>query len=147
MNLDPFDKCSDTDIWTALEQSHLKPFVELQPAKLTHPISEGGENLSVGQRQMVCLARALLRRSTVLIMDEATGSVDVETDKLIQNTIRTAFANCTILVIAHRLNTIIDSDRVLVLDNGEIREFDNPQTLMKNPNSLFYDMCKEAGLV
>jgi len=147
MNLDPFNKHTDADVWTALEQAHLKTFVDTLPAKLEHAISEGGENLSVGQRQLVCLARALLRKSRILIMDEATAAVDMETDALIQNTIRSQFDDCTILIIAHRLNTIIDCDRVMVLDAGAVKEFDNPQKLMSQPDSLFYGMCKEAGLV
>lgn len=117
------------------------------PAGLNHEVSEGGENLSVGQRQLICLTRALLRKSKVLILDEATAAVDLETDDLIQRTIRTEFKDCTILTIAHRLNTILDSDRVIVLDKGNIVEFDSPANLMLKKDSLFYAMCKDAGLV
>ncbi|CCH58178.1 hypothetical protein TBLA_0A03800 [Henningerozyma blattae CBS 6284] len=113
---------------------------------LNTKLSEGGSNLSVGQRQLMCLARALLVPSNILVLDEATAAVDVETDQLIQETIRSAFKNRTILTIAHRLNTIMDSDRILVLDKGEIKEFDSPQTLLGDKDSLFYSLCEQAGL-
>ncbi|XP_049823783.1 multidrug resistance-associated protein 1 isoform X8 [Aethina tumida] len=146
INLDPFEKYSDDEVWRSLEHAHLKNFVKGLPSGLQHEVTEGGENLSVGQRQLICLARALLRKTKVLILDEATAAVDLETDDLIQRTIRTEFKNCTILTIAHRLNTIMDSDRVLVLDKGQIVEFDSPATLLLNSKSIFYSMCKDAGL-
>ncbi|XP_070185918.1 multidrug resistance-associated protein 1-like isoform X2 [Littorina saxatilis] len=147
MNLDPFDKHTDEDLWKALEHAHLKNFVQGLPAGLLYECTEGGENLSVGQRQLLCLARALLRKTKVLILDEATAAVDLETDDLIQGTIRTEFAECTVLTIAHRLNTIMDYTRILVLDAGKIAEFDAPQTLLQNSDSIFYGMAKDAGLV
>ncbi|XP_046388373.1 multidrug resistance-associated protein 1 isoform X3 [Ischnura elegans] len=147
MNLDPFEKHSDADIWRALEHAHLSSFVKSLSAGLQHEVSEGGENLSVGQRQLICLARALLRKTKVLILDEATAAVDLETDELIQTTIRTEFKECTILTIAHRLNTIMDSDRVIVLDKGRIVEFDSPAKLLESRTSVFYGMAKDAGLV
>ncbi|XP_076266257.1 multidrug resistance-associated protein 1-like isoform X4 [Rhynchophorus ferrugineus] len=147
MNLDPFDSHSDEEVWRSLEHAHLKSFVKGLPAGLNHEVTEGGENLSVGQRQLICLARALLRKTKVLILDEATAAVDLETDDLIQRTIRTEFKSCTVLTIAHRLNTIMDSDRVIVLDKGRIVEFDTPSSLLAQSNSIFYGMCKDAGLV
>ena len=114
---------------------------------LQHSIAEGGENLSVGQRQLVCLARALLRKTKILVLDEATAAVDLETDELIQATIREEFADCTILTIAHRLSTIMDYDMILVLQNGEKIEYDSPEKLKANSSSVFYSMCKDAGLV
>uniref|UniRef100_A0AAG5CWJ4 ABC-type glutathione-S-conjugate transporter n=2 Tax=Anopheles atroparvus TaxID=41427 RepID=A0AAG5CWJ4_ANOAO len=147
MNVDPFNNFSDDQVWKALELSHLKAFVKGLPAGLAHEIAENGENLSVGQRQLVCLARAILRKTKVLILDEATAAVDLETDDLIQKTIRTEFADCTILTIAHRLNTILDSDRVLVLDKGLVAECDSPQSLLANKETIFYSMAKNAGIV
>ncbi|KAL1397170.1 hypothetical protein pipiens_009960 [Culex pipiens pipiens] len=147
MNVDPFKDYSDDQVWKALELSHLKSFVKGLPAGLDHEIAENGENLSVGQRQLICLARAILRKTKVLILDEATAAVDLETDDLIQKTIRSEFADCTILTIAHRLNTIIDSDRVLVLDKGLVAECDNPQKLLADKSTIFYGMAKNAGIV
>uniref|UniRef100_A0A8C6DPB9 Uncharacterized protein n=1 Tax=Moschus moschiferus TaxID=68415 RepID=A0A8C6DPB9_MOSMO len=145
MNLDPLDKYPDHELWEVLELCHLKEFVQSLPEKLLHEISEGGENLSVGQRQLVCLARALLRKTKILILDEATASIDFETDNLVQTTIRKEFSDCTILTIAHRLHSIIDSDRVLVLDSGRITEFETPHNLI-HKRGLFFDMLTEAGI-
>ncbi|XP_058451157.1 multidrug resistance-associated protein 1 isoform X4 [Malaya genurostris] len=147
MNLDPFNAHSDEDIWKALEHAHLKVFVKGLTAGINHEVSEGGENLSVGQRQLICLARALLRKTKVLILDEATAAVDLETDDLIQRTIRTEFKECTVLTIAHRLNTIMDSDKVIVLDKGHIKEYAAPNELLQSKSSAFYSMAKDAGLV
>ncbi|KAM3916377.1 multidrug resistance-associated protein 1-like [Leptodactylus fuscus] len=146
MNLDPFDNYSDEDTWTALELAHLKSFVSGLPDGLNHICSEGGENLSVGQRQLVCLARALLRKTKILVLDEATAAVDLETDDLIQTTIRKEFKDCTVITIAHRLNTIMDYTRIVVFDKGEIVEFDTPATLLEN-KGLFYSMAKDANII
>lgn len=116
------------------------------PKGLQYEITEGGQNLSVGQKQLVCLTRALLRRTKILILDEATAAIDLETDDLIQKTIRTEFKDCTVLTIAHRLNTIMDSDRIVVLDKGRILELDTPANLIANTGSVFYGMYKDAGL-
>uniref|UniRef100_A0A8C6UBB9 ABC-type glutathione-S-conjugate transporter n=1 Tax=Neogobius melanostomus TaxID=47308 RepID=A0A8C6UBB9_9GOBI len=146
MNLDPFDTYSDEEVWSALELAHLKNFVSNLPDKLGYECSEGGENLSLGQRQLVCLARALLRKTKILVLDEATAAVDLETDMLIQSTIRTQFEDCTVLTIAHRLNTIMDYTRVIVMDRGHISENDSPANLIAQ-RGQFYRMCREAGLV
>ncbi|XP_051473900.1 ATP-binding cassette sub-family C member 2 isoform X2 [Apus apus] len=145
MNLDPFDHYTDEEIWKALELAHLKTYVQALPEGLLHLVSEGGENLSVGQRQLVCLARALLRKAKILILDEATAAVDLETDHLIQTTIRSEFADCTVLTIAHRLHTIMDSNRVMVLQAGRIVEYDSPEELLKK-QGIFSAMAKDAGI-
>uniref|UniRef100_A0A7E4ZTZ1 Multidrug resistance-associated protein 1 n=1 Tax=Panagrellus redivivus TaxID=6233 RepID=A0A7E4ZTZ1_PANRE len=143
-NLDPFETYSDAAIWEALEHAHLKDYVRGMPDGLQHTITEGGDNLSVGQKQLLCLARALLRRSKILVLDEATAAVDLHTDALIQETIRKEFATSTIFTIAHRLNTILDYDRVMVLDKGEIKEFDSPAVLLANKTSAFAAMVADA---
>ncbi|NXE36191.1 MRP1 protein, partial [Ptilorrhoa leucosticta] len=144
-NLDPLGKHSDLELWEVLELCDLKDFVQSLPKKLLHEISEGGENLSVGQRQLVCLARALLRKTKILVLDEATASVDMETDNFVQSTIKREFHNCTVLTIAHRLHTVMDSERVLVLDAGRILEYDTPQNLLQQKGA-FSEMVAEAGI-
>ncbi|XP_075450089.1 multidrug resistance-associated protein 1-like isoform X3 [Ascaphus truei] len=146
MNLDPLEKHSDAELWKALEMCHLKSFVQSLPKNLYHEISEGGDNLSVGQRQLICLARALLRKTKILILDEATASIDMETDNLLQTTIRKAFCDCTVLTIAHRLHNVLDSERVLVLDAGRVVEFDTPERLMQKKGGVFSNMVSEAGI-
>lgn len=146
-NLDPAGRWTDTEIWRALELSHLKHHVEKMPGKLDAPVRESGNNLSGGQRQLIALARAMLTETNVLVLDEATAAVDVETDKLVQKTIRKEFQNRTILTVAHRLNTIMDSDRILVLSYGEVVELGPPDQLLKNTNGAFYSLAKEGGLV
>uniref|UniRef100_A0A914DZE1 Uncharacterized protein n=1 Tax=Acrobeloides nanus TaxID=290746 RepID=A0A914DZE1_9BILA len=139
-NLDPFNEYSDGDLWSALEYAHLKAFFKIQQNGLYHVIAEGGENISIGQRQLVCLARAILRKSRILVLDEATASIDVITDSLIQRTIQDQFQDSTIITIAHRIHTIIDYDRIMVLDHGKVVEFDSPKNLMANKKSLFHFM-------
>ncbi|KAM5272344.1 ATP-binding cassette sub-family C member 2 [Ctenodactylus gundi] len=145
MNLDPFNNYSDEEIWKALELAHLKPFVSGLQLGLSHEVTEAGDNLSIGQRQLLCLGRALLRKSKILVLDEATAAVDLETDHLIQTTIRNEFSHCTVLTIAHRLHTIMDSDKIMVLDNGKIIEYGSPEELLEK-SGPFYLMAKEAGI-
>nr|UOU03335.1 ATP-binding cassette subfamily C1-4 [Brachionus rubens] len=147
INLDPFGEYSDTQIWNALEHANLKEFVKSLDKKLEFECSEGGNNLSVGQRQLICLTRALLRKTKIMILDEATASIDHNTDEIIQSTIRSQFKECTILTIAHRLNTIMDNDRIMVLDKGRLVEFDSPANLLSNISSIFYSMAKDADLI
>lgn len=146
-NVDPFGAYDDKTLWKALETSHLSNFVQTLEKGLESEIAEGGENFSVGQRQLVCLARAVLRKTKVLVLDEATAACDLETDSLIQKTIREEFKNCTVLTIAHRLNTIMDSDRIMVLEQGKISEFASPENLLKNRKGVFSGMASAAGLI
>uniref|UniRef100_A0A8C4IMQ3 ATP binding cassette subfamily C member 4 (PEL blood group) n=1 Tax=Dicentrarchus labrax TaxID=13489 RepID=A0A8C4IMQ3_DICLA len=144
-NLDPFRQHTDEDLWNALQEVQMKAVVEDLPNKLETLLTESGSNFSVGQRQLVCLARAILRKNRILIIDEATANVDPRTDSLIQQTIRDKFQECTVLTIAHRLNTIIDCDRILVLAAGRIQEYDQPYVLLQNQDGLFYQMVQQTG--
>lgn len=139
-NLDPFSQRTDDQIWDAIESSHLTAVIQAVEGKLDGLVSENGENFSVGQRQLICLARALLRRSKILVLDEATSSIDVETDKLVQETIKKQFINCTVIIIAHRLNTLMSCDKVIVMNDGIVIESDSPKKLSSNPNSVFKSM-------
>uniref|UniRef100_A0A4W6BT59 ATP-binding cassette sub-family C member 5 n=1 Tax=Lates calcarifer TaxID=8187 RepID=A0A4W6BT59_LATCA len=143
-NLDPWDQYSDSEIWEALEKTHIKEMVSQLPHSLHSEVTENGENFSVGERQLLCVARALLRNSKILILDEATAAIDTETDRLIQETIRCAFGSCTTLIIAHRLNTVMSCSRVMVLDNGQILEFDTPAALLADESSRFRAMIQAS---
>ena len=147
LNLDPFSLYSDTELWNVLDLVNLRSYVQTLESGLHHSITEGGNNLSVGQRQLICLARALIRKTKILILDEATAAVNVETDTIIQRTIRQQFSECTIFTITHRIETVIDYDRIMVLHNGEILEFDNPSKLLQTEDSIFRSMAYEAGLI
>ncbi|KAI6212523.1 hypothetical protein M3Y94_00035900 [Aphelenchoides besseyi] len=143
-NLDPWNRMDDTRLRSALRKAHILNYVDSLNGGLDHEITEGGQTFSVGQRQLLCLARALLRRSQFLILDEATASVDLETDRFIQKTIRENFANSTILTIAHRLDTIRDFDRVMVMEQGRLIEFDRIDRLLQNENSRFARMVRAS---
>lgn len=145
-NLDPGHVHDDTEIWSVLEHARLKDHVSSMEGGLEAKINEAGSNLSAGQRQLISLARAMLTPSNILVLDEATAAVDVETDRMLQTTLRSElFAHRTIITVAHRLNTILDSDRIVVLDKGEVVEFDTPQNLLKK-RGIFYGLVKQAGL-
>ncbi|KAJ2081996.1 hypothetical protein H4R24_001912 [Coemansia sp. RSA 988] len=145
-NLDPFNKYCDQEIWRVLEQAHLADYIRSKDERLEFVVSQNGENFSVGQRQLICLARALLKQAKVLVLDEATAAIDIATDELIQQTIRTEFKNCTVLTIAHRLNTIIDNDMVLVIDGGRLAEYDTPQNLLAKKDSLFAKFAENTAI-
>jgi ATP-binding cassette, subfamily C (CFTR/MRP), member 4 len=151
-NLDPFKKFNDNELWYALEMVGMKNTIDTNSDKLDANVSENGSNWSVGERQLICLARAILRNSRVVVMDEATSSIDTKTDKIIQDFIRTKsglFANSTVITIAHRLNTIIDYDYILVLDDGRVMEYDTPYTLLQkkaeDPSAYFLRLVNEMG--
>ncbi|KFH62096.1 hypothetical protein MVEG_11735 [Podila verticillata NRRL 6337] len=146
-NLDPFNETSDADLWEALERAHLKSHISSLAGGLSYEVAQNGENFSIGQRSLICLARALLRKTKVLILDEATAAVDVETDDLIQKTIRKEFKDRTVLTIAHRIKTVMDSDKILVLEKGRVQEYESPSELLKKKGSLFYKLAKKAGEV
>ena len=143
-NMDPFDEYNDDQIWAALERCGMKQSVEEMPNMLAGTVAEYGENLSAGNRQMLVLGRACLKKSRILLLDEATSSVDYETDQEIQRTIREAFPGCTVLTIAHRINTIMDSDKILVMKDGLAAEFGPPQELLKESSSLFSEIVRHA---
>ncbi|XP_054158398.1 ATP-binding cassette sub-family C member 4-like [Oppia nitens] len=144
-NLDPFGECDDSFIWEVLEKVQLKDTINRFPQKLDQRISESGGSFSVGQKQLICLARAILRNNKILVLDEATANVDPQTDALIQDTIRNEFSNCTILTIAHRLHTIMDYDKVLVLDAGRLAQFDAPHNLVQDRDGIFAQMIETTG--
>ncbi|KAM7291291.1 multidrug resistance-associated protein 1-like [Ixodes scapularis] len=144
-NLDPAGQYGTEELWSALDRSHLGDTFR-KNGGLDFEVSEGGLNLSVGQRQLVCLARAVLRMSKVLVLDEATASVDTKTDLLIQQTLRNVMSECTVLTIAHRLHSVITSDRIVVMDHGRILEVGSPAQLLADTTSSFYAMALEAGI-
>ncbi|KAG0325521.1 hypothetical protein BGZ99_000575 [Dissophora globulifera] len=144
-NLDPLGKHSEQELWQALETTDMKDYVQRQEGGLDAVVASQGENLSVGQRQLVCLSRALLVKAKVVVLDEATASVDLETDSLIQKAIRVDFASSTVITIAHRLNTVIDYHRVLVMEQGQVAEYDTPRKLLSDSNSAFSKLVDETG--
>ena len=143
-NLDPFNNYTDEEIWSALQRASLHELIAQDPAGLEKVVEEHGMNYSVGQRQLLCVARALLRKSKVILMDEATASIDLETDMKIQKTIREEFSDSTVVTIAHRIHTIIDSDKVMVMELGRLKEFDKPSVLLSDKNSMFSQLVEKS---
>ena len=145
-NIDPTEKFLDAEIWQVLEDVHLRDLIERLENELYHEMVEGGKNFSVGERQLICLARALLQGNKIIVMDEATANVDFKTDHMIQETIRDTFKNSTVLTIAHRVSTIMDCDRVLVLHEGRVVEMDEPAVLLANEDSLFTQLTRHSQM-
>nr|QVT92371.1 ABC transporter [Salvia miltiorrhiza] len=145
-NLDPLEEYTDEQIWEALDKCQLGDEVRKKAEKLDFAVSENGENWSVGQRQLVCLGRVLLKKSKVLVLDEATASVDTATDNLIQQTLRNHFCDSTVITIAHRITSVLDSDMVVLLDNGLLKEYDTPEKLLEDQSSLFSKLVAEYSM-
>uniref|UniRef100_A0A7N6ACJ0 ATP-binding cassette, sub-family C (CFTR/MRP), member 9 n=1 Tax=Anabas testudineus TaxID=64144 RepID=A0A7N6ACJ0_ANATE len=141
-NLDPEKTCTDDRLWEALEIAQLKNMVKALPGGLDAVVTEGGENFSVGQRQLFCLARAFVRKSSILIMDEATASIDMATENILQKVVMTAFADRTVVTIAHRVHTILTADLVIVMKRGNILEYDKPETLLEQEDGMFASFVK-----
>lgn len=142
-NLDPLNEYSDQRVWEVLDKCQLGDLVRQNPKKLDSAVVENGENWSMGQRQLFCLGRVLLKKSNVLVLDEATASVDSATDAIIQDTIRSEFSDCTVLTVAHRIHSVVDSDLILVFSEGRIVEYDTPSKLLKSKNSEFSKLVRE----
>ena len=137
---------SDSELWDALEKVNLKSTVKGFADGLDHEVQEKGSNLSAGTVQLLCLARVLLKKPQLIFMDEATASVDLATDTLVQKTIRQAFSNSTIVTIAHRLNTVIDFDKILVMDKGKVAEYGPPVKLLEKKDGIFTDLVNSTGV-
>uniref|UniRef100_A0A151UIF5 ABC-type xenobiotic transporter n=1 Tax=Cajanus cajan TaxID=3821 RepID=A0A151UIF5_CAJCA len=146
-NLDPLSQHSDQDIWEVLGKCQLREAIQEKEEGLNSSVVEDGSNWSMGQRQLFCLGRALLRRSRILVLDEATASIDNATDLILQKTIRTEFADCTVITVAHRIPTVMDCTMVLSISDGKLVEYDEPMSLMKNEGSLFKQLVNESGLI
>ncbi|KDO62253.1 hypothetical protein CISIN_1g000452mg [Citrus sinensis] len=142
-NVDPLEEYTDEQIWEALDKCQLGDEVRKKEGKLDSKVTENGENWSMGQRQLVCLGRVLLKRRKILMLDEATASVDTATDNLIQQSLRQHFSDCTVITIAHRITSVIDSDMVLLLSHGLIEEYDSPRKLLENKSSSFSQLVAE----
>lgn len=142
-NLDPFTEFSDEEIWKAINVVGLKPLID----HLDDTVNNTASNFSSGQKQLICLARATLRKTKIIILDEATANMDHETDVTMNKTINRIFTDCTMFVIAHRLHSVLACDKVMVMDRGEVKEFDEPKILLENKKGLFYKMVEQAGLL
>lgn len=142
-NLDPFQEFSDEELWQALDKVNVKGII----SDLNQNVKSHVSTFSSGQRQLISVARAILRKSKILILDEATANMDTETDAMLHKIINENFTDCSVITIAHRLETILHNDRVMVLDRGEIKEFDKPVILLENKNGIFYKLVEQGGLL
>jgi ABC-type multidrug transport system fused ATPase/permease subunit len=145
VNLDPYGRVSDARLWEVLECVQLKGVVAALPGGLDFMVSDGGDNLSLGERQLVCLARALVRDSRIVLLDEATAALDFATDQLMRRLVARHFAHATVLTIAHRLNTILDADRIMVFDAGKLVEFDSPANLLSDEKGYLSWLVEETN--
>ena len=142
MNLDPSDQFGESEIWDVLEQMQMKSVIASLPNQLDSVIEDASSGFSIGEIQLLHLARVLLQKSKIIVFDEATGKVDEKTDELIQEVIRNVFKDCTVITIAHRLSTTMGCDRVMALDRGEIMEFDKPGILLEKEDGQLRQLCK-----
>ncbi|KAG9415941.1 hypothetical protein AC1031_000326 [Aphanomyces cochlioides] len=145
--LDPFESFDDAALWSVVSKAGLHTLVSEMPDKLSTELADKGSNLSVGERQMLCLARALLVQSKIVVLDEATAAMDHETDVQLQRVISTEFAEATVLTIAHRLHTVMHSDRIMVMDAGCVVEMDTPSALLAKEDGFFYRLAKDGGVL
>ena len=144
-NIDPFNKNKNEDIIQILKDIGFE-YTESDDKIMDKMIEQGGSNLSVGQKQLVCIARALLRKSKIVVMDEATANIDMNTEQIIQKALNLVLENSTVITVAHRIKTIINYDKILVLDAGEVKEFDSPSNLLKDESSLFHELFTKSTL-
>jgi len=144
-NLDPFNQHSDKELWDVLHKCLLGPVVDANKDGLNAKVELMGSNYSLGTQQLICLARAMLNPSPILLLDEATAALDSDTNAAVNRVLKEHFSDRTIFTIAHRLDTIIDSDRILVMNAGVVAEFDSPDVLLEDPESIFYELCMNMG--
>jgi ABC-type multidrug transport system fused ATPase/permease subunit len=143
-NIDPIKFFSDDEIRNVLNKIGFNYIIDNNPNGLDQIISENGNNLSIGEKQLICITRAILRKSKIIIMDEATASIDYKTEEIIQHAINELLKNSTVITIAHRIKTILNSDKIIVLENGNVVEYDSPKNLLSNKNSFFYSFYSKS---
>ena len=145
-NIDPMNQHSNSDIVNVMKKINFDYIISEHPDGINQVIAEGGSNLSVGEKQLICITRAILRKSKIVIMDEATASIDYKTEEIIQKAVNEIMENSTVITIAHRIKTILNCDRVITLDNGEIIDFDSPKKLLDRKKGLFYELYNKSSL-
>ena len=145
-NIDPVNCYTDKEITQVMKQIGFDYILTLNKEGLDQKISENGSNLSIGEKQLICITRAILRKSRIIVLDEATASIDYKTEEIIQKALNEILASSTMICIAHRIKTVMNADKILVLENGEIMEFDSPNNLLNNKNSYFYDFYSKSLL-